>query len=120
MNRLLLIIFVLTSSVGCDQSSKYLASEWLANSSMITFLNDSLRLTYAENHGGFLSLGGSLPEQYRFWIFVVIVSMVLISMFCYLLINRQLSPLHFYGVCLVLGGGLSNLIDRVTNQGAVV
>jgi len=79
-----------------------------------------VRLQYALNPGGFLSLGGALPESWRFWCFSIASSGVMLA-FAGLLLARgkSMTPTAFVALALVLGGGIGNLIDRWTQNGLV-
>ena len=65
--RLGLFLFVLVGCVGCDQTTKSIAQTYLPQAEVWSFLGDTVRLQLARNHGGFLSLGVSLPEFTRMW-----------------------------------------------------
>ncbi len=86
----------------------------------ISFAGDLFRLQYAENTGAFLSLGSSLPEHWRQWIFTVFVGVFLIGLHLYVVFSRDLHFNHVACLSLVCGGGLSNLIDRIAYGGRVV
>jgi len=70
--------------------------------------------------GAFLGLGELLPENTRFILFTVLVGFFLASLFIYLTYNSKLNLLSVTGLSLILGGGASNLYDRITNEGAVI
>ena len=115
------IVFLVTLLlVGFDQVTKLLASKFLPTEQMNSYFSDLLRVGYTENIGAFLGLGNNLSEQTRFWIFVVIVGVFLLTLLCYLVAKpkQQLYPL--LALSLVFAGGISNFYDRVVNNGAVV
>jgi len=118
--RILTIFIVTISCVGCDQSTKALASEYLPKGQMSSYLNDIIRIGYTENIGAFLGLGSNLSEGVRFGIFVVLVGAFLFSLLAYLIFNskQHLSPLIAFS--LIFSGGLSNFYDRAFNNGAVI
>ena len=118
--KILIILFVVLVCTGCDQSTKYLATEYLDPNLMISYVNDIFRLQYAENRGAFLGLGNNLSEESRFSIFTVAVSLVLIFLFLYMVFNKKIDTFHIVVFSIILGGGFSNLIDRLVNNGAVV
>jgi signal peptidase II len=120
LERLLLITFVLLSCVGCDQVSKTIARQSLAQSGTISFLNDTLRFQYAENSGAFLSLGASAPEQVRRLVFTIFVGLLLAGTLIYLIRSEKITKPKTIAVSLVLGGGVGNLIDRVSKDGRVI
>jgi signal peptidase II len=115
-----LIILVLGSSVGCDQVTKIAARNHLATSQPIYLLGGMFRFQYTENTGALLGLGASLPESVRFWSLVVFVSIVLAGMLRYVWTSPEMNWVSILGGSLLVGGGSSNLIDRLLNDGAVV
>jgi signal peptidase II len=103
---------LIVATIGCDQVSKRVASVHLADSPGRSYLGDAVRLQYAENRGGFLSIGADLPEWARTAIFSVGTALAL---FAYV-ISALTLPLGRYaivGLCLLFAGGLSNLTDRL-------
>ncbi len=115
-----ILTITLILCVGCDQTTKYTAKELLSPDSIVRLFDDTIRLQYTQNKGGLLSLGASLSEETRFWIFVVSVSLALALMLLYLVSSRTLTLLPAIALSLVLAGGTSNLIDRLVYKGAVV
>jgi signal peptidase II len=120
LKRLKILIFVSIISVGADQLAKYAAKRLLPYGAMTSFMGDTIRLQYLKNKGAFLSLGASLPEETRFWIFMVWVSLMLNIMFFYLILSKKLSFLPTLGISLIFSGTMSNLIDRLTYDGTVI
>ena len=120
LNRILIIVPVLLSCIGCDQVTKKIARQELSNSEPITFLNNIFRLQYAENPGAFLSLGAGSPEHIRFWIFTLITGLCLTGMLVYLVVSSKSSTAHIIALSLVVGGGAGNLLDRIFNHGRVI
>ncbi len=78
-----------------------------------SFFFDTFRITYAENHGAFLGLGGELPDEARFWILVVTNGLVLLGVSAYLLFGKNINHYVFLAFTLVVAGGIGNMIDRV-------
>ena len=60
--RLLLILTILFSCVGCDQATKSVAKAYLSETHTVVLLGDTVRLQLAKNYGAFLSLGSSVGE----------------------------------------------------------
>ncbi|WNG57230.1 signal peptidase II [Archangium gephyra] len=118
--RLTLVSLVLAGTVGCDQATKQLAISQLRDEPTRSFLGGLLRLTFAENPGAFLSLGGNLPQSVRFWLFSAAVGVLLLGTLAYLVMSRRLEPLQSVALALIVGGGLSNWFDRLVNDGRVV
>lgn len=123
MKRALRVSFLLSlllSCIGCDQATKSAARRLLATSDPIPILNGVVRFEYAENTGGFLSIGASLPPAFRFVIFIVLTGAVFALMPLLAIKERDKQPTQLVGLALITGGGLGNLIDRMMNDGRVI
>jgi signal peptidase II len=118
--RILTITLVSTSCVGCDQTTKTLAAEYLSKNRMDSYFYDVLRIGYTENTGAFLGLGDSLSIDIRFGIFVVVVGIFLFGLLCYLVSSSKQNFYSLVALSFVFSGGISNFFDRVVNNGAVV
>jgi len=118
--RITIIMFLLIGYVGLDQFTKYHAKKMLVPGSVIRFLGDTIRLQYAENKGIYLSLGSALPDEIRFWLFTVAVSVLLTFLFLFLIFSKKLSFFPTIALTLILCGGIGNLIDRIFHQGVVI
>jgi len=118
--RLLLVVVLLSTTIGCDQATKHIAKTTLRTTPTQSFLGDTFRLTYAENPGAFLSLGAALPQEARFWVLNVGVALVLVALLFHALLGRKVDVSQAAAYALVVGGGLGNWIDRVVRGGTVV
>jgi len=122
--KLTIIILISLLSIVFDQATKSIAAEHLPQYSYAddsqSYLYDTVRIGYTENSGVFLGLGSNLSDEIRFGLFVVLVSLLLVGLLWYLISNKELTPLSLVGLSLVFSGGLSNLFDRITNNGAVI
>ncbi len=117
--RFIVVMLTLSCCVGCDQVSKSAARSLLHSGVTESLFADSLRFQLTENPGSFLSLGASLPEQLRFSLFTAAVAVILIGLVGAALFGRRLSTVRFVALALLAGGGISNLIDRLINDGRV-
>lgn len=118
--RWVLGVTILVSIVGCDQATKELATKSLQDQVPHTYLSNTVRLEYALNPGGFLSVGASLPSAFRKWVFVGINSILLTAVAVFLVIKRRMHLMMFVSFTSILAGGIGNLIDRVNNAGQVI
>jgi signal peptidase II len=117
--RTLLLLGIILSTVGCDRITKHLASAHLTGQLVDhAYLNGLLRLEYAENTGGFLSLGAALPAGLRNSIFIFGATVVL-CVIAVMVWTCRLNTATAGGLSLVLAGGSSNLFDRVVHGGVI-
>lgn len=117
--RIVVILAILASCVGCDQVTKSLATQTLKNAEPVSFLAGTLRFEYALNPGGFLSLGGNLPANVRPWLFVGFNVAMMIVITAGLLFHRAANAKIVIAASFILAGGIGNLIDRICNNGLV-
>jgi len=110
--RVLWVLLTLAACTGCDQQTKALAAEHLRGREALSFLGGLIRLDYTENPGAFLSLGDSLPVEWRTALFTVGASLGLAAVLLYALLSRR-SRGEMLALALLCGGGLGNVIDRV-------
>lgn len=113
----LLVIFV---CVGCDQATKTIATHGLPREGPIRILGELITLQYTENSGALLGIGSNLPTIVRFWIFVLFGGIALTAILAFTISGRNLRRSDVFGLSLLLGGGLSNLIDRLLKGGVVI
>jgi len=118
--RAFLILLVLCTCIGCDQVSKDLAQVNLRTAAPRALLGDALHLYYAENAGAAFSLGADLAHPMRYWLFTVGAGVMLAGLFCFALTRRETTATQILAYALVLGGGVSNLLDRLFNEGRVI
>ena len=120
INRATIIFIVLFSCVSCDQVTKNIVKHNLPKFETISFLNDTLRLQYAENQGAFLSLGATIPENIRCLVLTCSVAGFLIVLLAYLIKSKRNKASTTIALSLILAGGTGNLIDRILNEGRVI
>ncbi len=117
--RLFLALIILFSCVGCDQATKSIATNVLRDQPPRSYLGDTVRLDYAQNPGGFLSVGANLPNSFRIGLFVGTNCVMMLGLLSFLILKRNIPLLLFISLVYVLSGGVGNLIDRVYNNGLV-
>ncbi len=117
--RFLLAVVVVASCIGCDQATKRIATETLRNAPRQSYLGDTIRLEYAQNRGGFLSLGNNLPDSVRSLIFIGITSVFMLVVAGLMVRRWDVSLVVFLSGAFILAGGIGNLIDRATQNGLV-
>ena len=87
---------------------------------MLSYLGDTFRLQYAENSGGFLSLGAALPEWARFVVFILVSGAGLVALGWLGVRGARDGARNLAGLTLVIAGGASNLYDRIVWDGVVI
>ena len=117
--RIAVILLTILGCVGCDQITKSVAREYLPSREPVSLFSDVVRLQHTENPGAFLSLGDSLPRNTRLVLFTLGGTTLVIGMAFWACRSRRLSPVQVVGAALACGGGLSNLIDRLIQNGHV-
>ena len=114
----LLVLIVLTLAVaGCDQLTKDLARSALVPYAPTSYAGGLVELHLVENRGGFLSLGDRMPEPLRLAIFRWLVPGLLIVLAFGAWSGS--SRAQTLGLAMILGGGLGNWVDRLSEQAAV-
>jgi len=111
--RILLILIFLATNVGCDQISKHIVRHTIEYNHTTSIIGNFLTITKVENTGAFLSLGNRLPRILYKILMIIVPLIVLVYGLYYLLTNNNLSKLLIFGICLIIGGGLGNVYDRI-------
>jgi signal peptidase II len=115
--RTLLIFALVVFTIGCDRVTKHMAVT-LAGLPGQSFLSDTIRLQYAENQGGFLSLGADWPPAVRIAVFAIATFVGLTWMATWAFRGRW-SVWPTAGAALCVAGGASNWIDRVVRGNVI-
>src|SRR5262249_51108734 len=117
--RTVLLVGIILGTVGCDRITKHLVTVLLTTNGMDQkYLGGVLRLEYAENTGGFLSVGAALPAGLRNSIFIFGATIVL-CVIAVVVWKCRWDTATTAGLSLVLAGGASNLFDRVVHGGVI-
>jgi signal peptidase II len=107
----LVLLSAIGATIGCDRVTKHVAATRLAEGPSRSFLADTFRLEYAENPGAFLSLGADWPGPVRTAIFgagnALLLALFVVAM------RRGWPTRTLLGMALFVGGGVSNLLDRI-------
>ncbi len=111
--KYVLLLFLITLNVGCDQVSKIIVRQQVDYNENISLIKNHLTLTKVENSGAFLSIGDELPEAVRF-IALSLFPIFVLSFGLYYLFNQEDLPISTQlGMCCLLGGGIGNIYDRI-------
>ncbi len=98
-----------------DRVTKYLVVSGMTLNQSIPFIPKFMDFTYIYNTGG---AWGILSG--KTWILVLFTAVVMIGCVIFLIKNGKKNPILFWSVCLILSGGVGNMIDRIFNDGKVI
>jgi signal peptidase II len=118
--KLIIVALIILTFIGCDQSTKSIAKTYLQFSPPMEYLGGFVQLLYAENEGGFLSLGSELPVIVRKITAAVLALGVVIGFVLLLRFTARLEWNELLSYSLLISGGAGNLIDRLFNHGRVI
>ena len=100
----LIIIF----GVVIDQLTKLLAVIFLKPVDTVPIINDVIHLTYHTNRG----MAFGMLKDAR-WVFITVSLITIIAMLAWLYSGRTKGRLYMYSICLIVSGGIGNMIDRI-------
>lgn len=112
-NRIFLVLAIITVSIGTDQLTKQLARRQFMGQPSRSYLGDTFRLLYVENEGAFLSLGSGLSEGLRYWALTILPVLILLALLLYTLFSKSMNRWQVIAYSFILGGGISNIYDRL-------
>jgi signal peptidase II len=118
VGRTIVLLAIVVATIGCDRVTKHIAVTSLAGTPGRSFFADTVRLEYAENSGGFLSLGANLPIAVRRAIFTIGTGLILVGTLM-AAAKLRLTGWPLVGLILLWSGGASNWVDRVARGGVV-
>jgi signal peptidase II len=102
-----------------DQLTKALFKQILTPGDMVSLVAGSLLVFPTYNHGAFLSLGAGMSDATRNLVFIYGVLAILVGLCVWLVRSPRPGRLEVIGIASILGGGLSNLLDRCLYDGRV-
>jgi signal peptidase II len=111
--RILWVLLIVVANIILDQWTKHLALQHLAGQGTFSYLGDTFRLLYVENKGAFLSLGAGQSEVVRHWVLKIMPIILLAGLLVYTLFSDQLTRIQYIAFSFILGGGISNVYDRL-------
>ena len=111
---MILWIIVIAAVVVVDQVSKLFVVEFLDRAASLDIIPGVLRFTYLENTG---MAFGMLGEKNQRWVFMVVSAIAIVAMLVYMWRAKLQSRFANMALCLVIGGGIGNMIDRIFRSG---
>ncbi|MBL1214728.1 MAG: signal peptidase II [Ignavibacteriae bacterium] len=120
LKKLGFVLPIIIVLIIIDLVTKEIAQANLQFKPSVTYLGGFIKLVYAENTGGMLSFGSSIPEFFKVLIFQFFVFGLLLFLLGYIVYKDDLTKIQTSAFLLFLGGGFGNLIDRFFNDGKVI
>ncbi len=114
-----LILLIVFGIVIFDQVTKKYAREYLKGHGLVRVVDTLVVLKYAENDGAFLGLGSGLVQPYKTLFLILFPVVVITGAVIYLFVGKELSVGRAICLSSIIGGGISNILDRIINNGYV-
>lgn len=113
-SRMTAVFISVIAVVALDQWTKVMATRNLEPlREPILYLGGIFKLTYALNDGAFLSLGSDLGPVLRPILLTVFPAILLFGLVWFIFREKDLNRWQVVALALIVGGGLSNIIDRI-------
>lgn len=85
----------------------------------VSFLYDIVVFKVVENHAGFLGIFHDSNESFRFFFLNIVVAFLLVLCLFYLFAMKNRNSRYDITLSLIVGGGISNLLDRLLGGGVI-
>ena len=112
-NRNISITILIAVSILLDQLSKFLIRQNVDQYSEIKLIGDCFILTNVENSGAFLGMGSDFSPFVKTVFLLILPIIVLICIMIYVYRDKQIDKISLIGFCLIIGGGIANIYDRI-------
>ena len=112
-NRNISITILIAVSLLLDQLSKFLIRQNVDQYSEIKLIGDYFILTNVENSGAFLGMGSDFSPFIKTIFLLILPVIVLICIIVYVYRDKQIDKISLIGFCLIIGGGIANIYDRI-------
>jgi len=112
-NRNISITILIALSFLLDQLSKFLIRQNIDQYSELKLIGDYFILTNVENSGAFLGMGSDFSPFLKTIFLLILPIIVLIFIMFYVYRDKQIDKISLIGFCLIIGGGIGNIYDRI-------
>lgn len=110
LKQTIVFISVIILGIVLDQLTKLVAVLHLAPIGTFPIIEGVFHFTYHENTGMAFSL---LNEEGQRWIFILISAVTIVALSVYLFLGRAQNRIYSSAICLIISGGIGNMIDRL-------
>ena len=107
--KTLLFLAILAASVIADQITKNIAVKALENKGFVKVVGNFFGFELVKNPGAFLGLFST-----NRWLFMIPSAAAIVLLTFWLFRQKHTHPLFCVSVSLFVGGGIGNMIDRIT------
>jgi signal peptidase II len=108
LKKTVLPFFLSGLVVAFDQLVKWLVFFKCTPGDTFSLIPYILEFFYLHNNGAAMGILSGMR-----WVLIAVTALVLVGCVVYLLFHKGDSQILRYGLCLVVGGGIGNLIDRI-------
>ena len=112
-NRNTSITILIAISIVLDQLSKILIRNNVDQYSEVKLIGEYFILTNVENSGAFLGMGSDFSPFIKTIFLLILPVIVLICIMAYIYRDKQIDKISLIGFCLIIGGGIANIYDRI-------
>ena len=112
-NRNISITILIAISILLDQLSKILIRNNVDQYSEVKLIGEYFILTNVENSGAFLGMGSDFSPFIKTIFLLILPVIVLICVIVYVYRDKQIDKISLIGFCLIIGGGIANIYDRI-------
>ena len=100
-------------AVALDQATKLAAVAWLRGKGQVPVIPEFLNLWFSTNRGGLFGSFGNLDEPWRTLLLVGMPLVFVVGMVLFLARTDEPDRATLFGLSMMLGGAVGNLIDRI-------
>jgi len=119
ISRTVGIVLLIIANIAIDQISKAIIASTMIYNEVIKVFSDTFLLKYVKNPGAFLGMGSDSNETIKLIFLKILPVFVLGYVVYYVLKNKDLNRLNLIAFCCIIGGGISNVFDRIAH-GSVI
>lgn len=113
-------LLILFFTIITDQITKFLVIKFYDTYYELSFLHNFFQFSLIRNYSGFLGIFNAFPDNIRFFLLNVCVSFLLLGCLVFIFWSGNRPSPYSIPLVFVVGGGISNLIDRLLYDGGVI
>lgn len=112
--RIITVAVIIAANIGLDQWTKAWAENTLPyRTTYASYWDGFLKIIYVKNDGAFLSWGSELEGMMRYVVLYGFPAVLLGALTLYAMRSQALNKWQIIGMSFIIGGGISNVYDRI-------